>query len=54
MISNQICSAFWMNSMLMEFFPKGGNASFLALIPKVHDSQSLNEYGPISLIGRCV
>ena len=32
-------------------FPKGGNASFLALIPKVHGPQSLNEYRPISLIG---
>lgn len=34
-------------------FPKGGNASFIALIPKVPDPQSLNEYRPISLIG-CV
>jgi len=34
-------------------FPKGTNASFLALIPKVHDPQSLNKYRPISLIG-CV
>ena len=34
-------------------FPKGGNASFIALIPKVFDPQSLNEYRPISLIG-CV
>ena len=34
-------------------FPKGSNASFLALIPKVHEPQSLNEYRPISLIG-CV
>ena len=32
-------------------FPKGSNASFLALIPKVADPQLLNEYKPISLIG---
>ena len=32
-------------------FPKGSNASFLALIPKVHDPQNLNEYRPISLVG---
>jgi len=34
-------------------FPKGGNAFFIALIPKVKDSQSLNNFIPISLIG-CV
>jgi len=34
-------------------FPKGGNASFIGLIPKVKDPQSLNEFRPISLIG-CV
>jgi len=32
-------------------FPKGSNASFIILIPKVQDSQSLNQYRPISLIG---
>ncbi|KHN08043.1 hypothetical protein glysoja_023653, partial [Glycine soja] len=32
-------------------FPKGGNASFIALIPKVPDPQQLSEYIPISLIG---
>ena len=32
-------------------FLKGINASLLALIPKVQDSQNLNEYRPISLIG---
>ena len=32
-------------------FPKGGNASFIALIPKVLDPQQLSEYRPISLIG---
>ena len=32
-------------------FAKGSNASFLALIPKVHDPENLNEYRPISLIG---
>lgn len=31
--------------------PKASNASFLVLIPKVHDSQGLNHYRPISLIG---
>ena len=32
-------------------FPRGCNASFLALIPKVSDPQMLNDYRPISLIG---
>lgn len=32
-------------------FPKGSNASFIALIPKVVDPQMLNDYIPISLIG---
>ena len=32
-------------------FPKGSNASFLALIPKVWDPLNLNDYIPISLIG---
>ena len=32
-------------------FPRGLNASFIALIPKVADPQGLNEYRPISLIG---
>jgi len=36
-----------------RIFPKGSNASFIALIPKVKDPQNLNEYKPISLIG-CV
>ena len=34
-------------------FPKGGNASFIALIPKVKHPQALNDFRPISLIG-CV
>ena len=34
-------------------FPRGTNASFIALIPKVKDPHHLNEYRPISLIG-CV
>ena len=39
-----------------EFFvhgtlPKGCNASFIALIPKVTEPQNLNEYRPISLVG---
>jgi len=34
-------------------FPKGGNASFIALLPKVLDPQNLSEFRPISLIG-CV
>ena len=34
-------------------FPIGSNASFLALIPKLNDPQSFNDYKPISLIG-CV
>ena len=32
-------------------FPRGSNASFITLIPKVKDPQNLNEYRPISLIG---
>ena len=32
-------------------FPKGSNASFLALIPKSHNPQTFNDYRPISLIG---
>ena len=32
-------------------FPKGCNASFIVLIPKVTNPQSLDEYKPISLIG---
>ena len=32
-------------------FPRGSNASFVALIPKISQPQSLNEYRPISLIG---
>ena len=38
---------FYANSV----FPRGCNASFLALIPKVADPQYLNDYRPISLIG---
>lgn len=34
-------------------FPKGSNVSFIALIPKVADPQSLHDYRHISLIG-CV
>ena len=32
-------------------FPSGSNASFVALIPKISQPQSLNDYRPISLIG---
>ena len=32
-------------------FPRGSNASFMALIPKTSHPQSLNDYRPISLIG---
>ena len=32
-------------------FPKGSNASFITLLPKVPDPQTLNEFRPISLIG---
>jgi len=34
-------------------FPKGCNASFIALVPKVPEPQSLNDFRPIPLIG-CV
>lgn len=41
---------------LMDFhcngiFPKGCNASFMSLIPKVEDPQGLGDYRPISLVG---
>lgn len=44
------------NRFIAEFhangiFPRGGNASFIALIPKKNNPQNLNEYMPISLIG---
>lgn len=45
-----MCSSFWMN-FVNGGFPKVINASFIALIPKVQDPQSLNQYRPISLIG---
>ena len=32
-------------------FPKGSNASFISLVPKVPEPQSLNDFRPISLIG---
>ena len=32
-------------------FPRGCNASFIVLIPKVSNPQSLDEYRPVSLIG---
>nr|GEZ75667.1 cysteine-rich receptor-like protein kinase [Tanacetum cinerariifolium] len=32
-------------------FPKGGNASFIALIPKKQDAKVVNDYRPICLIG---
>lgn len=50
MSSNPMCSSFWMN-FVNGGFPKVINASFIALIPKVQDPQSLNQYRPISLIG---
>ena len=33
--------------------PKGCNASFIALIPKVRDPMKLDQYRPISLVGSC-
>ncbi|GJX77443.1 RNA-directed DNA polymerase, eukaryota [Tanacetum coccineum] len=32
-------------------FPKGGNASFIALIPKLHDARVVKDFRPICLIG---
>ena len=32
-------------------FPKGCNASFIALVPKVRDPSSLDQFRPISLVG---
>nr|GFC31184.1 RNA-directed DNA polymerase, eukaryota [Tanacetum cinerariifolium] len=32
-------------------FPRGGNSSFVALIPKVIDAKFVNDFRPISLIG---
>ena len=31
--------------------PKGCNASFVALVPKVRDPSTLEQYRPISLVG---
>ena len=39
--------------MCFNLWRKGTNASFLALIPKAHDPQNLNDFRPISLI-RCI
>jgi len=41
--------------MMMEFrengvLPRGGNPSFIALIPKKENPQGLNEFRPISLV----
>ena len=33
--------------------PRGGNASFIVLIPKVENPQHLNHFRPISLFGCC-
>ncbi|GJZ17316.1 RNA-directed DNA polymerase, eukaryota [Tanacetum coccineum] len=33
------------------YFPKGGNSSFIALIPKKSDSNMVKDFRPISLIG---
>ncbi|XP_057425987.1 secreted RxLR effector protein 78-like [Lotus japonicus] len=38
---------FWQRGV----WPKGSNASFIALIPKVDAPQNLNDFRPISLIG---
>ncbi|XP_028188900.1 uncharacterized protein LOC114375323 [Glycine soja] len=35
-------------------FPRGSNASFIALIPKTKHPQSFDDYRPISLIGSCL
>jgi len=40
----------WMNSV-NGIFPRGCNASFIVLIPKVKNPQALGEYRPVSLIG---
>jgi len=32
-------------------WPRGTNASFISLIPKVENPQILNEFKPISLVG---
>ncbi|GKB57146.1 RNA-directed DNA polymerase, eukaryota [Tanacetum coccineum] len=32
-------------------FPKGGNSSFIALIPKMHDAKMVKDFRPITLIG---
>nr|GEX27414.1 RNA-directed DNA polymerase, eukaryota [Tanacetum cinerariifolium] len=39
------------NRLISGYFPKGSNASFIALIPKVTDAKFVTEFGPISLIG---
>jgi len=34
-----------------SFIPKGCNASFIALVPKVRDPCKLDQFRPISLVG---
>nr|GEW57485.1 RNA-directed DNA polymerase, eukaryota, reverse transcriptase zinc-binding domain protein [Tanacetum cinerariifolium] len=35
-------------------FPRGGNSSFIALIPKIQDAKVVKDYRPISLIGSSI
>lgn len=53
---NQVQIGYMSRALLDEFhttriFPKGSNASFITLLPKVPDPQTLNDFRPISLIG---
>nr|GEZ97595.1 putative RNA-directed DNA polymerase, eukaryota, reverse transcriptase zinc-binding domain protein [Tanacetum cinerariifolium] len=50
LISNDFCAAI---TYFFDHgsFPRGGNSSFIALIPKVIDTKFVNDFRPISLIG---
>ncbi|GJW71646.1 RNA-directed DNA polymerase, eukaryota [Tanacetum coccineum] len=49
-IENDVVDAI-SNFFNVGMFPKGGNASFIALIPKMQDVRVVKDFRPISLIG---
>lgn len=42
----KVLDDFYLNGV----WPKGSNASFIALIPKIHNHMGLNDFRPISLV----
>nr|GEZ42469.1 RNA-directed DNA polymerase, eukaryota [Tanacetum cinerariifolium] len=49
--SDEIRKAVWSCGENKSLGPNGCNASFISLIPKVHDPKSVSDFKPISLIG---